>query len=442
MKKWLPFSLFCLLFIVALSACGGGENKGQEATANNENKESERTSAEGETNPVEIEFWHAMSGPHEEAMNALVEKFNGEHKNITIKPVNQGGYDDLRQKTMAAAKAKTLPAVAQTATGAILEYIANDLITPLNEFIEDSEKGLSEEELNDYVDVFRESSQWDDTYYSLPFSKSTRVLYYNKDILEENGVEVPKTWEEILKASEKLTKGKTIGMGFENSFELEFQGLLEQMGGVFIDEATSEAKFASEEGMKALSFMKEMIDDGLARTAGEDQYMSNPFGRGDVAMYIGSSAGIPHVGTAVEGNMEWSTAVLPTFEGKAATPFAGNDIVMFNQIDEAEQKAAWEFMKFLTTPEVTAEWSMKTGYLPVRYSAQELEEYKKYVEENPAYKAGPAQFDAGFFTARVKGGDAVRNIVIEEFETILLNEKSVEDGLADAQERSNAELKK
>lgn len=441
MKKALM--LLSLLLVLLLAACGSSDGETEEqASAPASGDATDTAESEDTGEPVEIEFWHAMSGPHEEAINKFTEVFNSQHENITVKPVNQGGYDDLEQKIMAAAKAGNLPDLAQAVTNVVPEYIANDFIVPLNDFMEDPEIGLSDEELNDYIEIFRESSTWDGTYYSLPFSKSTRVLYVNQTILDEHELDIPKTWDELREAAETITGDGVVGMGFENSYEAEFQGILEQLGGVYIDEETAEAHFASEEGIEAMTFIKDMIDEGIARLAGEDDYMSNPFGRGDVAMYIGSSAGIPHVESAMEDGYEWTTAPIPAVDGKYATTFAGNDIVMFNQNEEAEQKAAWEFMKYLTSPEVTAEWSMLSGYLPVRYSAEESEEYQKFVKENPAFQAGPEQFDAGFFTARVPGGDAVRNIVLEEFDYIMQDMKTVEEGLTDAQERANNELQK
>ncbi|MFJ6413200.1 ABC transporter substrate-binding protein [Terribacillus saccharophilus] len=424
MKKVISvLSLFLVLFLAACNNSSGANANGNDADG-----------------PAEVEFWHAMSGPHEEAIKKFADDFNSTHDDITIKPVNQGSYEDLQQKIMAAAKAGNLPDMAQATTNVIPEYIDNKFITSLNDFIEDPEVGLSEDELNDYIEVFRDSSTWDDTYYSLPFSKSTRVLFYNQTLLEENGLEAPKTWDELQEVAKTVTKDGVVGMGFENSYEAEFQGILKQMGGTYMDEATGEPEFASKEGQEAMGMISGMIDEGIARTAGEDEYMSNPFGRGDVAMYIGSSAGIPHVGGAMEDGIEWSTAPIPTLDGEAATTFAGNDIVIFNQSEEAEQKAAWEFMKYLTSPEVTSEWSMLSGYLPIRQSALDTEEYQKFLEENPAYKAGTEQFDAGFFIARVPGGDAVRNIVLEEMDYILQGMKTVEEGLTEAQERAKAEL--
>ena len=444
MKKSLFLLVLCFLLLVGCNSNNAAPSSSQ---PNNNNTPKEAKPEEPEVKElvidqkVEIEFWHAMSGGHEEALEAIVEKFNAESEFITVKATNQGSYNDLQQKIMAAARAKGLPTISQVTTNIVPEFIKNGFVVPLDSFIENDKYGMSTEELEDIVSIFKESSSWDGTFYTLPFSKSTRVLFYNSGLLEEHGLEVPETWEDIRTISEKVTGNGVVGMGFENSFEMEFESILLQMGGEYVNEENLEAHFASETGVKALALIKDMIDDGIARTAGEDGYMSNPFGRGDVAMYIGSSAGIPFVRGAAEGNIEWSTTVLPTYNGSAATPFAGNDVIMYNQSTELEQLAAWEFMKYLTSTEVTAEWSMKSGYLPVRYSALGLDTYKNYISEYPEQGSAEKQFDAGFFSARVSGGSAVRNAVLEELENIMLDRKSIQEGLQDAQDKANDALK-
>ncbi|WP_026673376.1 ABC transporter substrate-binding protein [Alkalihalobacterium bogoriense] len=442
MKKFL---LSFVTMAVVLTGCGGGGSEPTSSEPASEPQNDAEPITEEEVtldSSVEIDFWHAMSGGHEESLQAIVEEFNANSEFITVKAVNQGSYDDLQQKIMAAAKAKGLPAISQVTTNVVPEYIANDFITSLDSYMNHETYGMTEEEITDIVDIFKESSTWDGTMYSIPFSKSTRILYYNSGMLEEHSLDVPKTWEDIRTIAETVTKDGVVGMGFENSFEMEFESILRQMGGEYVDEAGLEAKFASEKGIAALQLIKEMVDEGIARTAGEDGYMSNPFGRGDVAMYIGSSAGIPHVRGAAEGNIEWSATVLPTYNGVAATPFAGNDIVMYNQSSEEEQLAAWEFMKYLISTDVTAQWAQESGYLPVRYSAMELDSYRAFIEEFPEHGAGEQQFDAGYFSARVAGGNAVRNIILEELENIMLDRKTVEEGLQFAEDQANDALKK
>ncbi|MED3648335.1 ABC transporter substrate-binding protein [Halalkalibacterium halodurans] len=447
MKK-LIMTMIAILFVTILAACGNESNttSGNENTNNDSNNNSNtEEKKEAETSPIEIEFWHAMSGGHEEALTKITNDFNESNdKNITVKLVNQGSYSDLSTKNMAAARANNLPVLTQAYEDWITEYIQNDLVADLTPLINDQEVGMSDEELNDIVEVFREANVWDGKYYGLPFNKSTRIMFYNVDYLDEAGIEPPTTWEKLRDASEKLTFDndgrKVIGLGLENSVSLEFNQWVHQAGGVYFDEATGEFKMNSPEGKEALQFVNKMIQDGVARTAGEDEYMSGPFTRGDVALYIGSSAGIPYVAAPAEENgINWAATVLPSGK-EAATPFAGTNVSIFASASDEEKKAAFEYMKFLINTENTTYWAMQSGYLPVRYSALESSEWKQYTDENPEYGVGEQQFDAGFFDPRIVGAYGLKNSVAKEIDRVFLGELTVEEGLEAAEKAAEREL--
>ena len=102
------------------------------------------------------------------------------------------------------------------------------------------------------------------------------------------------------------------------------------------------------------------------------------------ALYIGSSAGLPHVEPVAEENdVEWSTAEIPTYDGEPLTIFAGNDLGVFASASEEEQQAAIAFMAFLLQPENTAQWAIESGYVPVTEAGVNTDEYQEYLEENP-----------------------------------------------------------
>ncbi|QTD41028.1 ABC transporter substrate-binding protein [Sporosarcina sp. Te-1] len=439
--------LLSLMLILLLGACNttsDGESS-QSATPAETAKEKEAVAMDEPKEPVEIEFWHAMNGDHEKTLEKITDDFNAQNEHITVKLVNQGGYGDLSQKLMASAKAKTLPTLSQAYEDWVTEYIQNDLVADLTPYVEDAEAGMTDEDLNDIVDVFREANMWDGKFYSMPFNKSTRVLFYNKELLEEAGVAAPTNWDELKSAADKLTTTKDgkniVGMGFENGVGMELIMWVKQAGGDFIDEKNRKVLFNSPEGIEALSFINSMIQDGTARLAGEDGYMSGPFTRGDVAMYIGSNAGIAFVANDAEGNIEWTTAPVPDGKKKASA-FMGTNVAMFNSATDEEKAAAWEYMKFLISKENTTYWARNTGYLPVRYSALQSEEWKKFIEENPEYGVAQEQFDGGFYDPRVIGAYGVKNAINKEVEFVLLGQKSVEQGLEDAEKAAQAELDK
>lgn len=442
-KKLLSTILALTLILSMLQACGQSNTSSPSGTSNQQpssnNASTETNNAESIltqlTKPVEITFWHAMTGHHEETLQKIADDFMKQHTNIKVTLVSQGGYGDLQQKLTAAAKSKTLPTMSQAYEEWINDDIQNNLVVDLTPYIENATVGWSQDDLNDIVEVFRKANNWDGHYYGMPFNKSTRILFYNTDYLKDKHVDVPKTWDELRDAAEKLTfesnGKKVIGMGFENSVGNEFSMWVRQAGGQFINEQTGAVEFNSPEGKKALTFLRGMFEQGIARLAGEDGYMSNPFGRGDVAMYIGSSAGIPFVAKAAEGNIHWSAAVLPK-DKVSATPFAGTSVTVYQSATPEQRLAAWEFIKFLINTDNTALWAKETGYLPVRYSALQSDTWKQYVEKNPVYGVGEQQFDAGFFDPRILGMNAVYTALGKEIEAALLGQKSVDQALEDA----------
>ncbi len=435
MKKIVHVLFVCLLAI-SLAAC---------STATKPSTSEEQKTADIPTKidkPVTIEFWHAMTGNLEKTLQTMTQEFNDSQSNITVKLVNQGTYDDLNKKLMAAAKSHTSPVMAQAYEDWMQDYINNNLITDLTPYVQNKTVGWSDSELNDIVKVFRDENSWNNKFYGVPFNKSTEVLYYNTDMFKENNLKVPTTWAELENAAQTLTKGNVIGMGFENAIGLNFPTWVQQAGGQFVDVNSKKVTFDSEEGKKALTFLNDMVNTKkIARLAGEDKYMSDPFSRGDVGMYIGSSAGISFVEAGAKGKINWATAPLPAGK-KASTQFQGTNLVTFNSADDQQKLAAWEFMKFLSSKDQTIYWAQNTGYVPVRESALKDPVWLKYIEENPKYAAAEKQFDAGYFFPHLDGAFAMKNAYSTEIQAVLVGKKSVDQGLQDAVKNTQDALDK
>lgn len=177
MKK-LMLSLSLAAGLTSLVACSSKDNKQPE-----KEKSEIVTTIE---NPVTIEFWHAMAGTNQEAVEKLVENFNstiGAEKNITVKPVYQGQYTDLKTKTTAALKSGSVPAIAQAYPDWVAEYLQSGSVVELDPYINDETVGIKD--FDDIIESYREeNSQYEGgKFYSLPFNKSTEVLYYNKSSL-------------------------------------------------------------------------------------------------------------------------------------------------------------------------------------------------------------------------------------------------------------------
>lgn len=399
-----------------LGACGaGGDSAGDGA-------------GDGET--VEINFWHAMNGPHQEAITKLTDEFNESQDKYSVKEENQGDYDTLNQSIIAAGTSQTLPTMAQLTPGDIPNLANDGLLLPLDEALTTAD-GFTEEQLDDIYPGFMQSSVFDNETYALPFSKSARVMYYNQDLLDEYDVDVPTSWDEVIELGEKMVEADddAVAMGLENSYEMEFETIARQNGSPFITEDL-DVEIDSPESVEALEFVMDMIDDGYARTAGEDGYFSGPFGRGESALYIGSSAGVPHVGPVAEENdVEWSTAEIPTFNDEELTLFVGNDLGLFASASEEEQEAAVAFMSFLLEAENTAQWAIDTGYLPITESGTNTEKFQDFLEENPEAEAATLELDYGISSPIFIGYTEYRNDLLDTLEDVLINDMDEEEAL-------------
>ncbi|WMM25895.1 ABC transporter substrate-binding protein [Tissierella sp. MB52-C2] len=398
------------------------------------------------TESTEVVFWHAMSGSNEEALVNLADKFMDENPNIKINLQFQGNYRELFEKLMAAAKANQLPTMTQIYSNRLSWYVEKGLVENLNPYMENEKVGLSKEELADYPALFLDDGIWNGNQYAMPFNKSQMVLYYNVDMFEEAGVEVPKTWEEWKVAAEKLTKDTDgdgepdiYGLVFANNISTDIAPWLKQAGGMTMSEETNELYFDTPETEEAIEFLNGLIQSKVARTAGEDKYANVPVSQGRAAMCVASTSAISTIEKSTLEGINIFAAPLPGHKTNDQL-YYGTNVAVYNTGTPEEKLGAWLFSKFLSTPENTAYLAQETGYLPARYSAREIPEYKAYLESAPIKAVGLESFDIGFQGTRNIGGINALDVLGEELDLVFAGEKSVPDALKDAQERGTRAL--
>ena len=353
MKKLLALVLSLGLFT------GCSSNNG--ATASNEEIVTEITA------PVEITFWHAMSGNLEKSLENLTNKFMEENPNITVTLQNQSSYTDLQQKlTATLASPDNLPTITQAYPDWMYNPRQEGLVTDLTPYIENETIGFDNYE--DILPGLREANTIDGKVYALPFNKSTEVLWYNKTLFDQLGLTAPTNYEELAEVSKTIyEKTGMVGAGFD-ALHTYYTTFLKTEGVTYDNnfDPTSEASVA------AVEYYLKGVKEGYFRIAGTDNYHSTPFGNEKVAMYVGSNAGENFVNQAVNGKFEIGVAPYPT----TTSLQQGTDLYVFSNSTAEQKTAAYEYLKFLTTTENQITWAIETGYMPVRTSAMQSEEYK------------------------------------------------------------------
>lgn len=338
------------------------------------------------TSPVEITFWHAMSGVQEESLKKLTDNFMAENKNITVNLQNQSSYQDLQQKlTATTASPKNLPTLTQAYPDWMLNPISDGLVLQLDNYINHDKIGF--DNYNDILPSFRESSKINNVIYSIPFNKSTEILWYNKTLFNELGLKVPTTMDEFTNVAKEIKSKKNIVGGGFDSLSNYYVTYLKNEGVIF------DSKFdpTSQASVKAVNYYLDGIKQGYFRMAGTDKFLSGPFANETLGMFVGSNASESFITNGVNGKFDIGVAPYPAKYKMQQ----GTDLFIFSNATAEQQTAAFEYLKFLTTTDNQITWAKETGYIPVRTSALESDEYK-----NSGSLVAPILTDAtqGLFT--------------------------------------------
>ncbi|WBW49808.1 ABC transporter substrate-binding protein [Peptoniphilus equinus] len=381
MKKFMHTLAFMSLVVVMIFTTACSESAKQALNTDTANAgEASAELKDGET--VEIEFWYGLGSVACETMESLIKEFNESQDKVHVTGVQQADYDETLQKVQAAIAAKQPPAVF---IGSDIQKLAEKHIAAnMKDYIDDARTPVS-----DYMDVLIESALVDDGVYAFPAYGTTQVIYYRKDLLEQAGIdpkEMYSSWENVFKYSKELQdKGITqLGhlpmWGADNLMDVAFSN-----GGTVISEDGKTVTINSKEWVDAWNFIREQIQNGTAKINSGGQgweYWYRTIDNvmnGEAISYTGSSGD--------KGDLDFSiidSAMQPGLNGNPAKPIAGAHYMVVPEIaDDAQKAAAYEWIAFFTSPEVSARWSETVGYIPSRKSATEMESYKKFVEENP-----------------------------------------------------------
>lgn len=392
MKKKSFMGLLALTATTALilAACGGTSTADSEETAKTTDESTVSTTATGEGQS--ITFWHAMGGEAGVALEEIVADFNEENdKSITVTSEFQGTYDDTITKLKSASLGNMGADLVQIYEIGSRYMMDSDFIIPMQEFVDNEGYDLSQIEPNiaAYYTV-------DDSLYSMPFNSSTPVVYYNKDMFENAGIEnAPETLAEIGEMQEALTTDggadMAISLQIYGWFIEQFtskQGLEFVNNGNGRDTAATEVEFVNNEAMvNILTEWNELYESGAAPNVGR-QGGQPEFVAGQSAMTIGSTASLKTILNEVAGEFEVGTAYLPAISetDEGGVSIGGASLWALDNEDPEKAQAVWEFTKYMISPEVQAEWNKATGYFPITTAAHEEEVFKNNIAGFPQFQ--------------------------------------------------------
>lgn len=380
------------------------------------------------TEPITIEMWHYMNGGQAEALNSIIEDFNATNdKGITVNAISQGSIGDLNKKVISAAQSNSLPAIINVYPDLATGLIEDNKLVDLALFINDENVGMADE-MDDFVDTFiEETSQWGEgKIYGLPMTKSTEVLYVNKNMLESLGYTLEDledlTFEKLAEISNKaVTELGVAGFGFDSSSNAFISSL--KMDGPDFVESNGTINVDNEWVREYMTFFQQQAQSGAFRIAGEDKFLSNPFVNQKMLCYQGSSAGYAYLNN--DDAFEIAVVEVPVFQGKdKAVMQQGASLFVTNNVSAEAQYAAYEFVKFATNAENTAKFATATGYLPVRKSAIETDIVKNILNDETSlyskvYNVAQEALSYAYYTPAINNAQSARTVAQEKYEAFM-----------------------
>ena len=353
---------------------------------------------------VTITFWHTMGQENKQLLDSAIARFNEKYPNIKVEHLSYGDYDEVFTQIRTKLTAGKQPNMAFCYPDHVATYnksysvITLDNLINNENVIEGTEEmmGFTQAQIDDFIEgYYNEGKEYGDgLMYSLPFQKSTEVLYYNKTIFDQLGLRAPETWDDVEIAA-KLLKSKypqstPLGYDSEENF---FITLAAQYGSDYTSATGNHYIFINDENKQFVSKFAEWYQKGWMTTSAlmGGSYTSDGFKKandevGKIFMSIGSSAGARYQRPdLVNGEYPFEVGIvsIPQVDPKNPKVISqGPSICIFEDENEQEVYASWLFLKFLTTDQqFQAQYSMSSGYVPVIKSVGELPQYKAHLEK-------------------------------------------------------------
>ncbi len=346
---------------------------------------------------VTISFYSynlASAGIGAEGTQQLIDEFEVLHPNIQIEAVGVPGADILA-RVQATTVAGSPPDVAQLIFDSLGFIVENYGVTPLEQIVPPNELAAH---LEGFHPRGLALGQVEEQTYGLAFTFSTPVLFYNADIFREAGLDPdqpPRTWEEVKAYGQQIienTDHEGIFVGVFAGFDWMLQSLILSNGGRVLSEDGTRLTFAEPEAIEAVATLQDLVQSNVHPGLGG--VGADAFNAGNMGMYLQTSAVQAGLITASEGNFELRAAPMPGFGDRPAVPVNSGSALFILARDPLKQRAAWDFMKFVTSERGYTIITSEIGYLPLRPAIVDDPQYlQEWVAENPLVQPNLEQLD-------------------------------------------------
>jgi len=381
--------------------------------------------------PTEVSFYYpvAVGGPITKIIDGLAADFEKENPGIKLKPIYSGSYQDSITKALTAVKSGEPPVTSILLSTDMFTLIDEDAIQPFDDLIKTPEDKAW---LKSFYPAFMENSQTGGKTWGIPFQRSTIVLYYNKEMFKEAGLDPnrpPATWKEMTEYAQKLTKRDASGKVTQWGVQIPssgfpywlFQGLAIQNGGILMNAAGTQTFYDKPEVIGALRYWVDLVKKYKVHPEGIVEWGTTPkdFFERKVAMVWTTTGNLTNFKT--NAKMDFGVAMLPAGKQRGS-PTGGGNFYLFKK----------------STP---AQRDIDTGYVAVRADAWATPVMKQYVEGFPPAAVARDQLPYAKAELSTHDNQRVTKALNDGLQAALTGTKTPEQAMQDSQAQSERILR-
>jgi len=384
--------------------------------------------------PVEISFYYpvAVGGPITKIVDGYAADFTKENPGIRVKPIYTGTYQETIVKALTAHKSGEPPQTAIILSTDMFTLIDEEAIVPFDDFPTAS-----------FFPAFMKNSQTGGKAWGIPFQRSTIVLYWNKELFKEAGLDpskAPATWAEQVEYAKKLTKRDASGNATQWGIQVPssgfpywlFQGFTTQNDVLLMNDAGTETYFDKPAVVEALQYWVDLSQKHKVMAPGVIEWGTTPkdFFEKKTAMMWTTTGNLTNV--KANAKFDFGVAMLPAGKHRGS-PTGGGNFYLFKKTTPAQRDAVVKFVKWMTTPERAAQWGIETGYVAVRPDAWQTPAMKKYVDGFPAAAVARDQLQYAVAELSTHDNQRVTKALNDGLQAALTGAKPPAQAMKDAQ---------
>ncbi|HUK09655.1 MAG TPA: ABC transporter substrate-binding protein [Stellaceae bacterium] len=398
---------------------------------------------------TDISFYYpvAVGGPITKIIDGMVADFEKANPDIKVQAIYTGTYQDTIAKALTAVKGGTPPQLAVLLSTDMFTLIDEKAIIPFDDALSsDDQKWLA-----GFYPAFMANSQTGGKTWGIPFQRSTIVMFWNKEAFKEAGLDpehAPQNWDELTRDAKKLTKRDASGNVTQWGLEIPtsgfpywlFQALTTQNDAMLMNSAGTETYLDKPGVVEALQYLVDLAHKDQAMPEGVIDWGTTPkdfFERKTAIMWT-TTGNLTNVKS--NAKFDFGVAMLPE-KKRRGSPTGGGNFYIFAKTSPAEREAALKLVRFMTTPERTAEWGIKTGYVATRPDAWDTPAMKDYVASFPAAAVARDQLPFAVAEFSTHDNQRVTKALNDGLQAALTLAKTPEQALSDAQREADRLLK-